>query len=51
MDIISVPTGHILTFQGSKINTKNSQLECLSIGDYGKEANMYARFLGLTKKD
>lgn len=41
MDITEVPTGHIVTENG---------LEFLSIGDYGKEANMFARFLGLNKK-
>jgi len=41
---IQVPTGNILIVEGQKGN-----LECLSIGDYGKEANIKADFLGLNK--
>ena len=41
---ITVPTGNILITQG-----EHGLLECLSIGDYGKEANLKADFLGLTK--
>jgi 23S rRNA (adenine2503-C2)-methyltransferase len=37
-----VPTGNILIVQG-----ENGLLECLSIGDYGKEKNIKADFLGL----
>ena len=39
---IQVPTGNILIVQGEK-----GKLECLSIGDYGKDANIKADFLGL----
>lgn len=41
---IQVPTGNILIVEGDKGN-----LECLSIGDYGKEVNLKADFLGLTR--
>jgi len=41
---IAVPTGNILIVDGQKGN-----LECLSIGDYGKNVNMKADFLGLSK--
>ena len=41
-----VPTGHICIMQGSK----GKPLEFLSIGDYGKERNIKADFMGLTKK-
>ena len=41
MKTITVPTGHIIIDNG---------LECLSLGDYGKEANMFARFLGLNRR-
>lgn len=47
MDIIKnikVPTGNILITTGEKGN-----LECLSIGDYGRQANVKAKFLGLNK--
>jgi 23S rRNA (adenine2503-C2)-methyltransferase len=40
---IKVPTGNILIVSGEK-----GKLECLSIGDYGKQANIKADFLGLT---
>ena len=39
---IDVPTGSILIVQGER-----GQLECLSIGDYGKEANVKCRAIGL----
>jgi 23S rRNA (adenine2503-C2)-methyltransferase len=39
---IKVPTGNILIVEGEK-----GKLECLSIGDYGKSANIKADFLGL----
>lgn len=39
-----VPTGNILVVKGSK-----GPIECLSIADYGKENNIKADFLGLTK--
>lgn len=41
---IKVPTGNIMIVSGNKGN-----LECLSIGDYGKEANLKADFMGLTR--
>jgi 23S rRNA (adenine2503-C2)-methyltransferase len=40
---ISVPTGNILIVEGSK-----GKLEMLSIGDYGKEKNIKADFMGLS---
>lgn len=42
---IKVPTGNILIVEGVKGN-----LELLSIGDYGRETNVKADFLGLTKE-
>lgn len=39
---VQVPTGNILIIQGEK-----GLIECLSIGDYGQEANIKADFLGL----
>lgn len=42
---IEVPTGNICIFKGEK-----GLLEFLSIGDYGKEKNIKADFLGLTKE-
>lgn len=42
---ILVPTGNILVIQG-----EHGQLEMLSLGDYGKEKNIKADFLGLTKE-
>ncbi|MSS07089.1 Fe-S-oxidoreductase [Clostridium sp. WB02_MRS01] len=47
MDIIKnikVPTGNILITNGEK-----GKLECLSIGDYGRNENVKAQFLGLNK--
>ncbi len=41
---IKVPTGNILIVNGQK-----GKLECLSIGDYGQDANVKAQFLGLNK--
>lgn len=41
---VVVPTGNILIVQGEN----GRELECLSIGDYGKQANIKADFLGLT---
>jgi len=41
-----VPTGHICIMQGSL----GKPLEFLSIGDYGKEKNLKADFMGLTKE-
>jgi len=40
---ITVPTGDILVVRGER-----GMLECLSLGDYGKGANVKADFLGLT---
>lgn len=42
---IEVPTGNILVVKG-----KRGNLECLSIGDYGKHANIKADFLGFDKR-
>lgn len=42
---IKVPTGNILIVQGDK-----GKLECLSIGDYGKETNLKADFMGLNRE-
>lgn len=41
---IKVPTGNIVIVQGEK-----GKLECLSLGDYGRTANIKAQFLGLNK--
>jgi len=41
---ITVPTGDILVVSGAK-----GQLEMLSIGDYGKDVNIKADFLGLSR--
>jgi 23S rRNA (adenine2503-C2)-methyltransferase len=41
---LKVPTGDILVVQGEK-----GQLEMLSLGDYGKDLNLKADFLGLTR--
>lgn len=41
---IKVPTGNILIVEGDAGN-----LECLSIGDYGKDVNIKADFLGLSR--
>ena len=41
---IKVPTGNILIVSGEK-----GKLECLSIGDYGKDVNLKADFMGLTR--
>lgn len=43
MKVINVPTGKIIIINGDK-----GLLECLSIGDYGKEKNIKADFLGQT---
>ena len=42
---ISVPTGNICIVQGEK-----GKLEFLSIGDYGKNQNIKADFLGITRE-
>ena len=41
---IKVPTGNIMVVQGDK-----GKLECLSIGDYGKDVNLKADFMGLNR--
>jgi 23S rRNA (adenine2503-C2)-methyltransferase len=41
---IEVPTGHILIVQGD-----HGPLELLSIGDYGKDVNLKADFMGLNR--
>ena len=41
---IQVPTGNICIVQGEK-----GKLEFLSIGDYGKQANIKADFLGIER--
>ena len=47
MKIIDVPTGKIVV---KKCNKTGKFLEFLSIGDYGKEKNLKADFLGLEKE-
>lgn len=42
---IKVPTGEIYVAQG-----ENGLLEFLTVGDYGKEANIKADFLGITRE-
>ena len=42
---IKVPTGNILIVEGSR-----GKLECVSLGDYGRENNLKADFLELTKE-
>jgi len=42
---IIVPTGNILIVEGEK-----GKLECLSLGDYGKDINLKADFLGLERE-
>jgi len=42
---IKVPTGNILIVDGEL----GKDLECLSIGDYGKQANLKADFMGLER--
>jgi 23S rRNA (adenine2503-C2)-methyltransferase len=42
---LKVPTGNILVGQGDK-----GKLEFLSVGDYGKDLNIKADFLGLTRE-
>ncbi len=41
----AVPTGHVLVMDGDK-----GKLELLSIGDYGKDVNLKADFLGLERE-
>lgn len=42
---IKVPTGNILIVESDR-----GKLECLSIGDYGKDVNLKADFMGLSRK-
>ena len=42
---LQVPTGNILIIKGDRGN-----LEVLSLGDYGKQANVKADFLGITRE-
>ena len=42
---IQVPTGNILVVQGEK-----GMLECLSLGDYGKDINLKADFMNLERE-
>lgn len=42
---LKVPTGNILIIKGDK-----GKLEVLSLGDYGKQANVKADFLGITRE-
>lgn len=46
MKVYNVPTGNICIVDGEM----GRPLECLSIGDYGKEKNLKADFLGLEKE-
>jgi 23S rRNA (adenine2503-C2)-methyltransferase len=43
LENIVVPTGNILIVEGER-----GKLECLSLGDYGKNVNLKADFLGLS---
>lgn len=45
LETVLVPTGHILIVEGDR-----GKLEMLSLGDYGKEANLKADFLGLDRE-
>ncbi|MFA5071121.1 MAG: Fe-S-oxidoreductase [Candidatus Pacearchaeota archaeon] len=45
VNLYEVPTGHILVVRG-----EGGLLECVSLGDYGKEANIKADFLGLSQE-
>jgi 23S rRNA (adenine2503-C2)-methyltransferase len=45
MENIKTPTGNILI-----IDAERGKLECLSLGDYGKEKNVKADFLGLSNE-
>ena len=42
---IKVPTGDIMVVEGEK-----GKLEMLSLGDYGKDVNVKADFLGLSRE-
>lgn len=44
LETIKVPTGHILIVQG-----ETGKLECLSLGDYGKDVNIKCDALGLSR--
>ena len=43
--VIEVPTGHILIVQGDR-----GLLECLSLGDYGKQVNLKCDAMGLFRE-
>lgn len=45
LENIKVPTGNILIVEG-----ESGKLECLSLGDYGKNVNIKADFLGLNRE-
>jgi 23S rRNA (adenine2503-C2)-methyltransferase len=45
LETIKVPTGNILIVEGDK-----GKLEMISVGDYGKEKNVKAEFLGLNNE-
>jgi 23S rRNA (adenine2503-C2)-methyltransferase len=45
MIFFKVPTGKIIIVEGDK-----GKIECLSLGDYGKERNVKANFLGLNRE-
>lgn len=44
LENIKVPTGNILVVKGD-----DGKIECLSLGDYGKDVNLKADFMGLTR--
>ena len=53
MNVYTVPTGHICTMggpHGTMGGELGKKLEFLSIGDYGKEKNLKADFMGLTEE-
>jgi 23S rRNA (adenine2503-C2)-methyltransferase len=45
LENIATPTGNILIVQGSR-----GKLEMLSLGDYGKDVNLKANFMGLDRR-
>lgn len=48
---LKVPTGNILVVKGERLSTSGAgQLEMISVGDYGKDVNLKAGFLGLDRK-
>jgi len=46
---VKVPTGHICLLTGERTTHGNTTLEFLSLGDYGKDKNVKASFLGLNR--